>query len=357
MKIAYCPISSDLSAPGDYRRFVGFAKENNMNFEVLNSKDLKFIYDGQFDFVIVTMGSDLSYWAANNFTKTKIILDCVDSYIFLNNYKIKNLLRAPAKYFTGQHSTFYLNYINIIKIVAKKSYCIVCSTAIQKNFFLKLSKNVKIILDYHLNFIKKIKTSFNLKKKKEFNLVWEGLPENICNNEFADKMFNYINKYNSIDKNIIKLKINIFTDLYYKKFMNKYYLINSYNLLAKKTKYIKFKEWNKTTINNDIIKNDLAVIPLSKNNPLEYGKPANKLYLFFKMGMPTITSNTYAYKSVQRNTGLKITFDNLNEFDQLIHFYMLKKKNRINYSEKCYKYIISKYPEANLSKLWLSIFA
>jgi hypothetical protein len=356
MKIAYCPISEDLKAPGDYRRFMGFSLIEKIKFKVLKNSELKYIYDGEFDFIVVTMGSDLSFWAKNQFKKTKIILDCVDSYIFLNNYKIKNFLRAPVKYMIGQHSIFYINYINIIKTIANKSHYIVCSTQRQKQFFSKFCKNVSIILDYHLNFLHTVKSSFDLKKKNEFNLVWEGLPENICHNVFADKIFDFINKYNSNAQNTIKLNLNIITDLYYKRFMNKFLLKNSYNELVKKSKYIKFKEWNKETINQDIIVNDLAIIPLSKNNPLEYGKPANKLYLFFKMGMPTITSNTYAYKEVENKVNLKITFDDINQFNQLLKFYLFKKKNRELYSEISNKYVTDKYPEAFLSKLWRNIF-
>ena len=111
MLIAYCPNSSTLKAPGDYRRFVGYCVLNNIKFKILNNSDLKGLSDGDFDFVVVTMASDLTFWAKNNFNKTKIIFECVDSYVFLNNYKIKNLLRAPAKYFSGQHSSFYLNFL------------------------------------------------------------------------------------------------------------------------------------------------------------------------------------------------------------------------------------------------------
>lgn len=354
MKIAYCPISHNLESPGDYRRFVGYCSSNDVKFDVLNNKELESLKDGQYDYVVVTVASDLTFWAKSVFIKTKIIFDCVDSYIFLNNYKIKNILRAPAKFFSGQHSSFYLNYLDIIKIVARKSYAIVCSTERQKNFFVEFCKNVFVILDYHSSFISKIKNNFNLKNKKEFNLVWEGLPENICFNKFANDVIKFINLYN--DKNEIKIKLNVFTDLYFKKFLNKFILQNSYYYLKKKSKYINFQEWNRETINQKIIENDLAIIPLSKNNPLEYGKPANKLFLFFKMGMPTITSNTYAYKEVENKFQTKLTFQNIDEFDVLIKHYMFNQEARLNYSKNAIKYINTELPEKKLSTLWSDIF-
>ena len=356
MKIAYCPISSDLKSPGDYRRFIGFCNANNIDYNVLKNSDLKNLIDGEFDFVVVTMASDLTFWANNYFNKTKIIFDCVDSYVFLNNYRIKNILRAPAKYFSGQHSSFYINYLDLIKIIARKSYAIVCSTNKQKEFFLNFCKNVNVILDYHSSFISKIKTDFNPKKKNEFNLVWEGLPENICFNEFANEVIDFINSFNSSATNKVKIKLNVYTDLYFKRYLNKFILQNSFYFLKKKTEHIYFNEWNLNSINDNIIQNDLAIIPLSKSNPLEYGKPANKLFLFFKMGMPTITSNTFAYTEVENNINLKLTFKNIYEFEELLNHYMKEKELRKSFSRNAINYINSELPESKLSNLWSNIF-
>lgn len=356
MLIAYCPNSSNLKAPGDYRRFVGYCVLHNIEFKILNNSDLKDLSDGDFDFVVVTMASDLTFWAKNKFIKTKIIFECVDSYVFLNNYKIKNLLRAPAKYFSGQHSSFYLNYLDIIKIIARKSYAVVCSTIKQKEFFMNYCNNVNVILDYHSSFINLIKKDFSFKKKDEFNLVWEGLPENICFNKFANEVVEFINIYNSDFNNRIKIKLNVFTDLYFKRYMKRFFLQNSFYNLKKKTNHIYFHEWDIESINENIIKNDLAIIPLSQNNPLEYGKPANKLFLFFKMGMPTITSNTFAYSEVENSFDFKFTFKNINDFEKLINIYMEKTEIREEYSKKAINYINTELPESKLSNLWAGIF-
>jgi len=356
MKIAYCPISIDLQAPGDYRRFIGYCNSTNTKYTVIQNKDLKNIKDSDFDYIVVTMASDLAYWANNTFKVTKIIFDCVDSYVFLNDYRVKNLLRAPAKYFSGQHSSFYFSYINLIRIIARKSYAIVCSTNKQKQFFLNFCKFVHIILDYHSDFITKKKKKFDFKVKDEFNLVWEGLPENICFNNFAGEVIEYINHYNSSLENKVQIKLNVFTDLYFNKFLKKYFLQNSYYYLKKKSHHINFYEWNLKNINEKIIENDLAIIPLTSGNPLEYGKPANKLFLFFKMGMPTITSNTFAYKEVENDTNLKITFENIKEFSNLLELYIQSKEKRKNYSKKAISYINSEMPEKKLSDSWTKVF-
>ena len=138
--------------------------------------------------------------------------------------------------------------------------------------------------------------------------------------------------------------------------MNRFLTQNSYYNLKKKTDHIKFFEWDIENINQDIIKNDLAIIPLSQSNPLEYGKPANKLFLFFKMGMPTITSNTFAYSQVEKNLKLRLTFKNIKEFEELLKIYMHKIDIRERYSKSAIDYIKSELPESKLSDLWSNIF-
>ena len=217
-------------------------------------------------------------------------------------------------------------------------------------------KNVNVILDYHSSFINLIKQDFSPKRKDEFNLVWEGLPENICFNEFANEVVEFINSYNADLSNKIKIKLNVFTDLYFKKYMNRFFLQNSFYNLKKKTDHIYFHEWNIENINKNIIENDLAIIPLSQSNPLEAGKPANKLFLFFKMGMPTITSNTFAYSEVENNFKIKFTFKNINEFAKLLNIYMERIEIRKEYSENAINFINTELPESKLSNLWSGIF-
>ena len=73
MKIAYCPISSNLES-SDYRRFVGYCSSNNVQFDVLNNKDLEKLKDGQYNYVVVTVASDLTYWAKAYLIKLKLYL-------------------------------------------------------------------------------------------------------------------------------------------------------------------------------------------------------------------------------------------------------------------------------------------
>ena len=352
MKIGYCPISKNLEAPGDYRRFIGYAKKKNLSIEILFSEKLYNIKDGQYDVIVVTMASDLYFWSNVEFSKTKIIFDCVDSYIFLNSMGFKNALRAPAKFFSRQHSGFAFSYLNLIKNIAKKSFSIVCSTEDQKKFFLNYCKDVVISLDYHEDHILKKKIDFTLKNENEINLVWEGLPHNIVYSDEAQNIINFMNYANKKKIFSKKIILNVITDLYYYKYLNKYFLKNTYSELLKKTQYINFFEWNKLNFFENITSNDIALIPLSQRNPMEYGKPSNKLFLFYKMNMPVIASATPAYRSIENQLNHKVTFENIEGFHSLIDHYLLKSENRQKYVEDAKLFINREYPENLISKSW-----
>lgn len=352
MKIGYCPISRNLEAPGDYRRFVGYAKINHLKFDILFPDDLNNMRDGDYDFVVVTMASDLYYWSNKQFIKTKIIFDCVDSYIFLNSMGFKNSLRAPAKFFSGQHSGFSFSYLSLIKKIAKKSFSIVCSTIVQKNFFLNYCKDVFISLDYHQDYILKKKKNFDLKKKNEINLVWEGLPHNIIYSDEANNIIKFINQANK--KNLFNKKIilNVITDLYYYRYLNKYFLKNTYSELLNKTPFINFHEWNKLNFFEKIIDNDIALIPLSQSNPMEYGKPSNKLFLFYKMNMPVIASATPAYVAIEDELSHRVTYSDIEGFQEIIDYYIKNDEKRIDYVNDANKLLNHNYPETLITKTW-----
>jgi glycosyltransferase involved in cell wall biosynthesis len=50
---------------------------------------------------------------------------------------------------------------------------------------------------------------------------------------------------------------------------------------------------------------DVAVIPIDLGDPMTVGKPENKLLLFWRIGMPVVTSATPAYRRAMDAAGAK----------------------------------------------------
>ena len=68
---------------------------------------------------------------------------------------------------------------------------------------------------------------------------------------------------------------------------------------------VKLHLWDESTC-SDIIRNcDLAVIPIDLSDPFAFGKPENKLLLFWGMGMPVVTSAIPAYVRAMQAVGFR----------------------------------------------------
>ena len=111
--VGYWPYHNSFNSPGDRRRFVFFANETNIKYELADTA--KF-----YDIVYLTSSCNISEWLEYKKThpNSKIIFELIDSYTLQKG--ISKIGRGILKYIKGKNSKLLLNYkkafINIIKI-------------------------------------------------------------------------------------------------------------------------------------------------------------------------------------------------------------------------------------------------
>ena len=221
--------------------------------------------------------------------------------------------------------------------MCKRSNLVICSTHDQKRKILKFNKNVQVILDKKDENIKTTKKLYN-RKSKYFDIVWEGLPQNAKLIKFVKNAFiNLSNTHN--------IRLNIVTDKRYYLILNKFLIKDTrkeIESIFKNTNIkIRFIEWKYSDYYKKIIKCDLALIPVNLNDKFLSGKPQNKLLLFWRLGVPTITSGTVEYKKIMKNAGLKDYAETEQQWyeklNTLIQDQSLREKNAmrgLNYVKK-----------------------
>src|SRR5438270_13016197 len=91
LRVGYAPADESLNRPGDRRRFVAYAKNRNIKFEVAREGE-------HYDLLVLGPGCDITQWSRLNGKKTKLIVDTVDSYLAIPRLDVKALLRGPAKF-------------------------------------------------------------------------------------------------------------------------------------------------------------------------------------------------------------------------------------------------------------------
>jgi glycosyltransferase involved in cell wall biosynthesis len=340
LRIGYVPINATLTSPGDKRRFCYYAQKRNIKFELANPTE-------NYDIVIVTQQGDLSVWSKYRKGSAKVIYDFIDSYLAIPRNDIKGMMRGLAKYVAGQSRYLELNYWKAIEGMCLSSEAVICSTEEQKEDIRKFCKNVHIILDFHNSVVSNVKEDYS--SGEVFNFVWEGLPHNIGSLfEIRDVLLKLKTKY--------KIALHIVTDLKYYQYMGRYGRKDTAILTRKLFDNVYLHEWDEKSCSSIISNCDLALIPISLNNPLAAGKPENKLLLFWRMGVPTVVSATAAYARAMQQCGLPMSCRTKKEWLETLEKYINDKSARSQAGERGRAFAENYYSEEKMLSQWDDVF-
>lgn len=338
LRIGYVPISDKFDQPGDNRRFCYYAKKRNIAFEIANPSE-------RYDLVIVTQLGDLSIWSEYDKGNTKIVYDFIDSYLAISRWNLKGLLRGIAKYVAGHSRYLRINHWKAIESMCRRANAVICSTVEQRQDITKFCENIHIILDFHSKITRHVKTDYSI--GHQVNLVWEGRPENVTGiAQIKEALVQLSNKY--------RLSLHIITDLEYKKYMNKIGKVSTVNEIRRifNDSIVYLYQWNPEMLSRIITGCDIAVIPLNTKDSLTYGKPENKLLLFWRMGIPTVTSATPAYIRAMDKCGLQLYCQDNKEWVEKLEKLIVDSKARKYAGMKGKKCADTFYSQEHYLKQW-----
>jgi len=339
IRIAYSPYHKDHVAPGDRRRFVFYANERKIKFDVADPLKI-------YDIVYLTYGCNLSVWIEykKNNPSVKIVFELIDSYL-LENVSVLTIFRGLAWYLMGRESDLWFNYKTALRKMISISDAVVCSTHAQKMDMMQFNRNIHLSLDYFSDDITHHKTSFI--NKQRLKLVWEGQAYTVKNllllNDIFEELKDDIELYIITDP-IIKSPVNWFnrkTNDILKMLNCQYHLV----------------DWDSSSFSEIISNADLAIIPIEPGSAMMWNKPENKLLLLWEIGIPSLTSATPAYKRVMDSAGLDFYCASSDEWVQKIQQY---GKSSIDYRNSIYekmRYYLQQFHSKNeILRKWDLIF-
>ena len=336
LQIGYVPLSKSFQAPGDRRRFIFYAQKNNLNFEIAEPTK-------KYDLVVLTQGADLSVWPYYERDGTKVIYDFIDSYLAASKNEIRGNLRGLAKYISGAHQNLVINHRSSIEAMCRRADAVICSTEEQARDISRFSMNVHQILDIQSTLNANIKTDYQ--SGDVFNIVWEGLGTNSYQVRTLKGVFAELQKK-------YKIALHLVTDVKYKKFLGKYWDIHALDVVSGLADQVFVYDWNELTCSGIITSCDLAVIPIDMSNPIAIGKPENKLLLFWRMGMPVITSATPVYKRVMNESNVRMACQTEQEWYDNIEAMILSGSLRKRTGVAGNEFVQGRYSEARTLAEW-----
>tara|TARA_B100000676_G_C18088689_1_gene857435 strand:+ start:285 stop:1355 length:1071 start_codon:yes stop_codon:yes gene_type:complete len=288
LKIGYIPVANDFSSAGDRRRFLFYAKERNLNWEIANPEK-------KYDILFITTMANVSEWIDYKKSNpgTVLIFD-INNAFFFKESRLWNAARGISRFFSGREKRLYLNYNDIYLEMFSIADMVVCPTKPARDFIAKYNPNVLLSFDYFGEDIIEKKQKYSL--NHPLILVWEGMGVTAHHLLSLSKV---LEKYGN------RIKLRVITDKTYK--IGGIIKVDVFKNLRRSKWNIEFFEWRKETFSKLIVESDIAVIPLYKSDILAYHKPENKLALLWQHGIPVITSDTPAYIESFSNTDHDLT--------------------------------------------------
>jgi len=340
VRIGYAPSDESLNRPGDRRRFAAYAKHRNLKFE--------FAHEGEdYDLLLLAPGTDITPWLRNAGKKTKLIVDTIDSYLAIPRLDIKALLRGPAKFVFGDTRYLVWNFNSALKEICRRADAVVCSTIEQKNDILPLCENVHIILDVHDYCKTAVKRDYAA--GAVFNFVWEGLPLNV-------------RFFSEIRSELLRIQarqsfaLHLVTDVQYGRFLSgKLMKGSTIDLIAGMFDQVYLYSWSELLAPVIIASCDLALIPVPLDDPLNAGKPENKLLIFWRLGVPAIVSATPAYARVMQQSDIGMAARTSEDWSRLLDRYMSDEAARRDAGQRGKRYAEEHYGFEKIFDQWDSV--
>lgn len=342
LRIAYWPYSQECSGPGDRRRFIFYAKERNIQYEIACA-------DKEYDLVYLTVGCNIYDWLQykKKYPKVKMIFEVVDSY-FLEGLNFFTAARGITKFLIGKESRLYFDYRVAIKKMLHVADAIICSTPIQREFLLHCNNNVHVSLDFFEDDITHRKTNYSTGKK--LKLVWEGQTYTAHNLLYLKDVLKSVSD---------KVELHIITDPVIK-FPFKIFNKKTATMLSSLQCEYYLHDWNKATFSKIIADMDMAIIPLNskKYGTITMNKPENKLLLFWQIGIPVLTSESPAYKRVMDKAGLSFYCKTKEDWlKKIVDFINSSEECKNDEMKKASKYLDMHHSKEKIIENWDKIFS
>lgn len=338
LRIAYVPYSASFDAPGDRRRFVHYARQRGLQFEIADPTQA-------YDVVVLSERADLSVWC--KYTQGKIVFDLIDSYLAIPSSDWKGLLRGTAKFVSRQSRYLQLNYWQALRDMCRRADAVVCTTNEQRQQIGKFCPNTHIVLDAHSMVVRQTKDHYAA--ATPFRIVWEGLPQTLNSLAIVGDVLRQVGRHHPVE-------LHVLTDPEFFSFLGRFGLKQTPRVLQSLVSDAIFHSWQESTVAQQICACDLAIIPIDLTDPFVAGKPENKLLLFWRLAMPVLASASPAYRRVMTQAGQNWVCASPAEWEARLIELIEDETARQQAGEGGRRFVEAQYGEQKTLRHWDDVF-
>ena len=287
IKIGYVPYSADLSHPGDRRR-IGTWSKNRRN-------DLQLEDPTESDLLVLSAAANFDFWLKKS--KQPVVLDLVDGYLGEDPLLLQDLGRNLIRSFKGKSNYSALKFTRALENACRKADAVIVASPEQAKDVLPFNSSVYVILDDHseLDAARQQRKVGEPEDPSPKYIFWEGFGYTI-------KHFKFVAP--SLDEFMSRsgYKLLILTNPNFARWGGYLGKINAEKMIKnwfpKSKTQIEVIPWSIEDVIRCAALSDFAIIPVDTNDKFANLKPENKLLSMWHLGLPTLFSNTFAYKRV-----------------------------------------------------------
>lgn len=303
LTIGYSSQVPDLSHPADRRRLVHWANQRGHTITTnLNAKVDLYVLSGRANFGNV---EELQ-------KKAPVIIDLIDGYL-VNEKASIDFFRGFGKIASRQISGRARRYSTILSEAISLSDATICATVEQQEPISKLTKNSHVILDFHeeFPFLPFKDSSFSQK-----GLLWEGQAFTVDGLTQLEPLL--INMSQNLG-----FGLSVVTDLKSPRYLGRYGTKNTLDRLGNLPNslgdHLVVRPWSVSNVIEEASKSCISILPLKPSNPLNTLKPENRLLIMWRLGLPCITTPTFAYNRVMKEAEVPGICSTFEEWQTKIH--------------------------------------
>lgn len=338
-RIGYVPYSTSLQAPGDRRRFAYYASKRGLAFEIADPSR-------EYDLVVLSSRADISLWS--RYPGGKLVYDLIDSYLAIPRTDLKGQLRGLFKFLSRQSRYLQLDHWKAIAQMCSRADAVICSTDEQRRDIERYCPNVHVILDAHMGVARVTKTDYAA--QPPFRLVWEGLPQTLGSLAVLRPALEALRERFAVEMHVV-------TDPTFFRYLGRYGKADTQSELDRVLPGARLHVWDEAVTADVICSCDVAVIPLPLDDPFAAGKPENKLLLFWRLGMPVVTSPTPAYTRAMRAAGVELLAGDVAGWASTLERLFTDEALRRHAGTAGRAYTEREFSEAALLSRWDAVFA
>lgn len=323
LTIGYSSQVPDLSHPADRRRLVYWAKQRGHTITTnLEAKVDLYVLSGRANFGCVEKLQK----------KAPVIIDLIDGYL-VNEKASIDFLRGIGKVASRQISGRPRSYSTILSEAISLSNATICATVEQQEPISKLTNNSHVILDFHEEFPF---LPFNDSKNSPKGFLWEGQPFTVDGLTQLEPLLVEMSQDSGFGLRVV-------TDLKSPRYLGRYgskdTLVRLGNLPSSLSHHLVVNPWSISNVIEEASKSCISILPLKPSNPLNALKPENRLLIMWRLGLPCVTSPTFAYSRVMKEAEVKGICSTFEEWKTKIHELAFNVDDRREMVEKGQNYI------------------